>query len=237
MNKYWIFGILIISIILGLFLYPNNIFLSPDGANMGCATQDQDPPKGKLLFRLFTEPRPIYNNCAVDSMAQINAELFNIDEGSLRSELIECMHDKGIDTIRNGVDKNTQVQPLIDCKKKAMKERGVDEEIGGGINGPGAPPTVPPGTSPFKNNCPEIGSKIILAGGGHAMVCIVDSCNPKTGEAHLTCRESNFKLPIEEACRGHNVNIDKDGIIHDHPWSTDNKPSWFWERVIEVPRR
>jgi len=231
-------GIVIgLAIILGLFLFSNNIFLSPDGANMGCATQDQDPPKGKLVFRLFPEPRPIYNNCAVDSMAQINAELFNLDEGSLRSELIECMHDKGIDTVRDGVNIYTQVQPLIDCKKKVMKGRGVEEEIGGGTQGPGAPPTVPPGTSPFKNNCPEIGSKIILAGGGHAMVCVVNSCNPKTGEASLTCWESNFKQPINEAGKEQHVDIDKDGKIHDNRWSVDGKSSWFWMRVIEVPRR
>ena len=82
-------GIVIgLAIILGLFLFSNNIFLSPDGANMGCATQDQDPPKGKLVFRLFPEPRPIYNNCAVDSMAQINAEL--CQSVSLKPHSLEC---------------------------------------------------------------------------------------------------------------------------------------------------
>lgn len=139
---------------------------------------------------------PPYNNCFVDSLAKLNADRFGADEGQLRYDLTTCMQDKGYDPVKNGVPATAKgVNDMLDCKKKAMAATGVNERFGGG--GVGKPGNPVPTESPFKNNCPPVGSTIIgLFGGrppnpGHAASCVVLLCNPKNGHATLDCTDSS----------------------------------------------
>jgi len=113
-----------------------------------------------------------------------------------------------------------------------MKEKGVTEGMGSGRLGPGAPPLAKHGTSPFKDNCPEIGTKIIFISTGHAVACKLKNCDPKTGEASLSCQESNFKQPVKESGQKHDLTIDKDGKLSDPGWSTNGGDALGWIKII-----
>ena len=69
--------------------------------------------------------------------------------------------------------------------------------VGGGVGKPGPGGPLIPVDSPFKNNCPPVGSKIValFAGppgkSGHAATCTVVTCNPANGHAVLDCKESS----------------------------------------------
>jgi len=123
--------------------------------------------------------------------------LYGEDEGQLRYDITTCMQDKGYDPVKKGVPPSG-VKDALACKEAAMKSRGWKEKFGGGgvgKPGPGGPSI--PIDSPFKNNCPPIGSKIVAmfagppGGSGHAATCTVVTCNPKNGHAVLDCTESS----------------------------------------------
>lgn len=228
----WILGSLIfLTVLTLLILIPGPLF-SPASA-IGCNGPQNYPPIPSKLVPLPTTP---YNNCMVDGMAKINAETFNKEEGEIRSAMNACLLARGIDSVKDGIHvTQAGVQTVIDCKKAVMEDKGITEDMGSGILGPGAPPIARPRTSPFKNNCPDVGTRIIFYGGGHAFACTVEKCNPKTGEATLSCQESNFKRPIDGrfgAGWKYNVDIDGNGRISTPGASTDGGEAWGWIKII-----
>ena len=233
-KRFWILGLIVGTIILSFFLFSQGILLSPGSAVAGCASfQEPNPPS-----KFFVPLEPQYNNCVVDGLAKINAETFNRPEGEIRSEMIACLDNMGIDSVKDGITlrPNSQLQAVINCKKEVMETKGINEEIGGGIHGPGAPPIAVSGTSPFKNNCPSIGSRIILLGGGHAFPCVLDKCDEKTGEAELSCQESNFKPLSEGPGIKMKPKIDEKGKIRGLPGSSaEGGDAWSWIKIIPLP--
>ncbi len=123
--------------------------------------------------------------------------MFGEDEGQLRYDITTCMQDKGYDPVKNGVPLSG-IKDALACKEAAMKANGWKETFGGGgvgKPGPGGPSI--PIDSPFKNNCPPLGSTIVAVfagppgGSGHTAACKVVICNPRNGHAVLDCKESS----------------------------------------------
>lgn len=82
-----------------------------------------------------------------------------------------------------------------------METNNIKESLGTGKGEGPSPPIKIGSESPFKDNCPKVGSKILyFAGGrppnpGHATVCTVLYCNPKNGHALLDCQDSTYVPP------------------------------------------
>lgn len=212
-------GAVIVLGVLSFFLFSSKSLLSPASAIIGCA---QEP---EFFGVIPPQSDSQYNNCAVDSISKINAEAFNKDEIVIRDGITKCMNNKGIDTVINGVNIGKQLQTLIDCNKLVMKENGVKEDL---ETGKIAKAT----TNPFLNNCPEATNKIILIGGEHSVTCTVNSCNPKNGEASLSCQESKFRQPIENAGWKYEMEIDSKGIIHVPRTTIDNTQALLWMKIV-----
>lgn len=205
--------------VLSLFLFSSNPLLSPASAIIGCT---QEP---EFFGVIHSQSDSQYNNCAVDSISKINAETFNKDEITIRNGIIKCMNNKGIDTVINGVNTGKQLQTLIDCNRLAMKEIGIKEDLENGK-------IAKTGTSPFKNNCPEIGSKIVFIGAGHSVACNTIECNAGKGYTKLTCQESKSRQPIEDAGWKYYLEVDSYGTIHVPRTTLDNKQAWLWMNII-----
>jgi hypothetical protein len=191
-------------------LFYKKPLLAPASAIVGC---NQEP----IFFGEVIPAQSGYNNCAVDSIAKISSEKSEIGADYLRDQIINCMNKKDIDVINNGIDVNRQLKDLINCK---------DSIINGGRSN--VPKIASSGISPFKGDCPQVGSNIVLMGGGHSVECSVISCDPKIGKAQLFCQESIFKEPIEEAGWAYNMDIESNGIIRVPKTTIDGKSALLW---------
>jgi|SRR3989338_2364711 len=215
-----LFGAIIILGVISLFLLSGNTLLSPASAIIGC-TQ-----KPEFFGAILSQSDSQYNNCAVDSISKINAEKFNKDEISIRNGIIKCMNNKGIDPVINGVKTGKQLQVLMDCNKLVMKGVGIKGNLENGK-------IAKTGTSPFKDNCPKIGDKIVFIGDEHSVACDPIECNAEKGYAKLTCQESNSRQPIEDAGWKYDMEIDGNGIIHVPRTTMDNKQASSWMKIID----
>lgn len=203
-------GVLVVAVVLLFAMFSSGPLFSPEnpsqqiscGLGRGSEAVDGFSPSLQEPSSSTTQdPRPgnppPYNNCLPDALAKINADLFDEDEGQLRYDITTCMKDKGYNTVLNGVPPSG-VKDALECKQKAMAAKGWKETFGGsglGKPGPGGP--LIPKDSPFKNNCPAIGSTVVamFAGppgrSGHGVACKVGYCNPANGHAVLDCTESS----------------------------------------------
>ncbi|MEK6793065.1 MAG: hypothetical protein AABX95_04560 [Nanoarchaeota archaeon] len=191
----------------------------------GCNNYQQDPQGNPP-----PPQEPPYGNCVIDDLVILNElEYPDVNGSYLRTEMISRMQKKGYNVPRRGLNYWGQ-KDAIEIKKKIMSELGYTETIGTGKgNGPSNP--VPIATSPFKNNCPSLGTWISFTGGGHSSACIVFGCDSRTGAAELDCVNSH-NAPITGLPNPYKVAVSSSGTITTTPASSwSNTPAAYWTQV------
>lgn len=191
-----------------LMAVSGKISLSPkDNIILGCGLYDGLNSNPVGCEEECSAENYTYGNCVADGLAKLNAEAYDLEEGPLRNNITECLKAKGYDVPAKGIPLD-RLKDALECKTAAMLGYNITETLGYGSGREGMFPIRPDprGKSPFKNNCPPLGSKILvtLTGPepptpplGHVVVCTVVACDANTGKATLGCEESVYSLNPE----------------------------------------
>ena len=188
-------GLVVLLLILGF--WSGTLSFSPQQESIGCASFSS-PVDSALTFPFHQQESPGdiavqgIHGCFVRGLGWINTKIFSDLSGrlySLQKDITDCALAKGlIDPVTGGftftMATSSRVSEMIKCKIKTVggPRYGGKEEID-------STRFVRSNTSPFKENCPNIGEWVLILGGGHAAVCQIVTCNPNTGVAVVNCQE------------------------------------------------